>query len=145
VTDAPDDLPTLTDLRVAVHHGAAPSREDRSRRLVQLELLGTAMPRAADAVGCNHPPGSIPDPPQLAEHAGTDSPGDPRSRFKVAVALSMRGSSRFSAVHQCEDTPAEVLAPVPGVPRRTGCEFSAHFISQVVMRIGVEPAADVEP
>src|SRR5690242_13911967 len=100
------------------------------------------MPRAADAVGCNHPPGSIPDPPQLAEHAGTDSPGDPRSRFKVAVALSMRGSSRFSAVQHCEDTPAEVLAPVPGVPRRTGCEFSAHFISQVVMSIGIEPPAD---
>ena len=38
--------------------------------------------------------------------------------------------ARFSAVHQCEDTPAEVLAPVPGIPRRTGCEFSAHFISQ---------------
>jgi hypothetical protein len=66
-------------------------------------------------------------------------------RPRCIPASGCRGRSRFSAVHQCEDTPAEVLAPVPGVPRRTGCEFSAHVISQVVMRIGIEPAADIEP
>ena len=47
--------PTPTALRVAVwvavHHGSAPSREDRPRRLVQFEPIGTAVPRAASAVG----------------------------------------------------------------------------------------------
>ena len=31
------------------------------------------------------------------------------------------------------------------MPYRTGCEFSAHFIGQFVIRIGIEPAADAEP
>ena len=49
---APRDL-RPTDLRVAVwvavHHGAAPSREDRPRTLVQPEPIRTAATRAATA------------------------------------------------------------------------------------------------
>jgi len=54
-------VPTPTDQRVAVwvavHHSAAPSREDQPRRLVQFEPIRTAVPRAANAVGWQHPPG----------------------------------------------------------------------------------------
>jgi hypothetical protein len=50
-------VPTPTDQRVAVHHSAAPSRKDQPRRLVQFEPIRTAVPRAANAVGWQHPPG----------------------------------------------------------------------------------------
>src|SRR5262245_39089553 len=38
-----------------------------------------------------------------------------------------------------------VLAPVPDMACRTGCEFFAHVSSQVIAGIGIEPAANVEP
>jgi hypothetical protein len=72
-------------------------------------------------------------------------PSAPSSGVNSPCGDLIPGRSKFSAVHQCEDTPTEVLAPVPGILRRTGCEFSAHLMSQFVMRIGIKPAADVEP
>ena len=42
---------------VAIQCSAAPFRQDRSWATVQLEPIGTTPPRAANAVGCNHPPG----------------------------------------------------------------------------------------
>ena len=42
---------------VAVRRRPAPFSEDRPRGLVQLEPIRTAATRAANAVGCNHPPG----------------------------------------------------------------------------------------
>ena len=53
--------------------------------------------------------------------------------------------SAFSAVHQYEDSPAEVLALVSDMAGRCGVEFSSHFAGEFVVGIGVKPAPDIEP
>lgn len=47
--------------------------------------------------------------------------------------------------HQCEDSPAEVLTLVSRVAGGLGGEFGADLGGQLVVRIVVEPAAEVEP
>ena len=44
-------------ISVAVQHRATQSSQDRPRMLVQPEPIRTVATRAANAVGCNHPPG----------------------------------------------------------------------------------------
>lgn len=66
------------------------------------------------ALGCRHIAGW-----QAVEHAG----------------------SRSSAVHQREDAPAEVFAPVPRVPGGVGREFGPYLSRQFVVGVVVEPTA----
>ena len=51
----------------------------------------------------------------------------------------------MSAVHQHEHAPPEVFALVPGVPDGCRSEFRTHFVGELVVSVGVEPASGVEP
>src|SRR6266496_5461006 len=70
----------------------------------------------------------------------------PRSTlFPYTTLFRSRRRPPRSAVHQREHAPAQVLALIPGVPGRPGGELRAQLAGQLVIGVGVEPAADVQP
>src|SRR5579862_3931196 len=50
-----------------------------------------------------------------------------------------------SAVHQREDAPAQVIAPVPDVAGGGAVKFRPQLARQLIARVGVQPPADVQP